>query len=519
MPETLQPPRSPRSSLLLVGALTAAGLFLRLPSFNSSIFGDELSTYFIVTGHSLGHVIYLLQDHSVDLNPPLSFVLAWISERLGDSAQLVRLPSLLAGTAAIPFTYLLGVRTVGSRAALVGATLMALSPFSIFYSSEARAYALLMLLVLIAAYTLVRGLQTGRNRWWVAYGACSCAAFYTHYVAVFPLVALFVLAFWTAPKARRMLITADLAAAIGTVPWLPTFLKETHSPGVSVTDFLTPFTLHNVRIDLGQFSLGYPLRPLAFIPGYLALALMVGGLAAATLGLAVELRAGRRARPPSRGMSLVAVFALAPPVGIALYSWVAPHTIWNANMLICCLPGLALAVGSLVTSSAALVQLVAAALLIGGFAIATSKTLQTDSQRPDYQAAASFIDRTGHAGDPVLDAPAPTPGPLTALDVALSHTELRGRRRHVVLRLGYPPLEAILRAPPYSPVPVTAATAVKDRAERIARGRNLFVVAFGDRTSVASVTAAGGIAKRFRLVETRTFAGFTPVSVAVFRGY
>ena len=218
-------------ALLLVGAITTVGLVLRLPHYHDSLFGDELSTYFIVTGHSLGRVIDLLQGNSVDLNPPLFFVLAWATEGLGDSPQLIRLGSFAAGIAAIPLTYLLGLWTVGRRAALVGAALVALSPFLIFYTTEARAYGLVLLLVILSTLTLLRALETRRVRWWAAYAACSCAVAYTHYPPVFLLAGQFAWAFWTRPDARTALVAANAAAALAYLPWLPTVLDNTGSPG------------------------------------------------------------------------------------------------------------------------------------------------------------------------------------------------------------------------------------------------------------------------------------------------
>ena len=58
-----------------------------------------------------------------EITPPLYFVAAWLTTRIGVSPELLRAPSLLAGAAAIPLVYLLGVRTVGRRAALVAAAL------------------------------------------------------------------------------------------------------------------------------------------------------------------------------------------------------------------------------------------------------------------------------------------------------------------------------------------------------------------------------------------------------------
>ena len=71
-----------RWALWIVGAITVVGLLLRLPSFNSSLFGDEISTYFIVTGHSLGRVLQLVHSNQ-ETSPPLYFILAWITKGLG----------------------------------------------------------------------------------------------------------------------------------------------------------------------------------------------------------------------------------------------------------------------------------------------------------------------------------------------------------------------------------------------------------------------------------------------------
>src|SRR5205085_11633972 len=102
------------------------GLLLRLSSLSNSLFGDELSTYYAVAGHGLGRTLQIVRSDQ-ELNPPLYFALAWLFARLGDTPEALRLPSMLAGTAAIPLTYLLGMRTVGRRAAIIGAALVATS--------------------------------------------------------------------------------------------------------------------------------------------------------------------------------------------------------------------------------------------------------------------------------------------------------------------------------------------------------------------------------------------------------
>jgi Dolichyl-phosphate-mannose-protein mannosyltransferase len=520
-------------SLLLVGTITMLGLLLRLPSFEDALYGDELSTYFIVTDHSLGRVIDLLQGNSVDLNPPLFFVLAWATERLGDPPQLIRLASLLAGTAAIPLTYLLGLRSVGRRAALVGVALMALSPFLIFYTTEARAYGLVLLLVVLSTLTLLKALDSGRFGWWAAYAACSSALIYTHYPPVFLLVAQFGWAFWTRPEARRALLGANLAAAVAYLPWLPTVLDNTRSPGAQTIGILNPFGLEAIRSDLGHWSFGHPYIPVEEMPGVVAITMLVAGLASALVGVALRVRNSAQdqmaLRPPP-GLVLILLLALATPVGLALYSSLR-DSVWEARNLAPSWPGLALAVGALVTAAGGLFRVAAVALVVGAFAIGGVKMLEAGSQRPAYDEAAGFIDQASHAGDVVVEVPFPTPGPLAPVeDVALAHAGPSASGHPWLLRLGVPSLKAQLRARPYALLPVPPAPAVAKRAAGLASAGTLFVVApdfvplWRQVSASVAAQAAGplppfveALPVRFRHQETRTFPGFLPVSVHVFR--
>ncbi|MEA2401028.1 MAG: mannosyltransferase [Thermoleophilaceae bacterium] len=536
-----------RPALLLVGALTALGLLLRLPSFEDALYGDELSTWFIVTDGGPGRVIDLLQGNSVDLNPPLFFLVAWVTAHLGDAPQLIRLPSLLAGTAAIPLTYLLGTWTVGRRAALVGAALIALSPFLIFYTTEARAYGLVLLLVVATALALLRALDTGAFGWWAAYAACSCALIYTHYPPVFLLGVQFVWVFLTRPEARRALLAANAAAAIGYLPWLGTVLDNTGSPGAKTIGILNPFGVDAITGDLGRWAVGHPYIPLGTVPGALAIALLVAGCAVAVAGIALRLRAGQ---PQSRwrlpwGLGFVLLLALACPVGLALYSAVG-DSVWEARNLTPSWPGLALALGALVTAPAGVLRPVAVVLVLAAFAIGGAKMLEASSQRPDYDELAQFVDSRPGV---VAEVSAPSPGPLAPFgDVALPGSR-DGATRQRVLRVGSAPLQDQLRARPYSPVPAPPADAVARRAALLARGGSLFLVApgaaplealrngdvtaagagleatFGDGPPAALMVATLAPLRQFlsalppdlRHVETRTFDGFMPVTVYVFR--
>ena len=104
--------------------ITVGGLLIRLKSFNDSLFGDEISTYYIVVGHSLGRVLRLVDNQ--ETSPPLYFIVAWATKGVAgirpNRSDWCRWSPERRHTP----HFLLGLWTVGRRAALVGATCMAL---------------------------------------------------------------------------------------------------------------------------------------------------------------------------------------------------------------------------------------------------------------------------------------------------------------------------------------------------------------------------------------------------------
>ena len=170
---------------LVVLAMVVVGGILRLVVARQDLFGDELATYWVVS--TRGSEVVETVSTTAEITPPLSFVLSWLTTRLGLSPELVRLPALIAGIAAIPLVYAVGTRTVGRSAAVLGAALTTLSPFMIFYSAEARGYGrhgaappvdLALLLAIEADQT--------RGGW--AMRRSVCLAAYTHYTVVFVLL-------------------------------------------------------------------------------------------------------------------------------------------------------------------------------------------------------------------------------------------------------------------------------------------------------------------------------------------
>ncbi|MEN3279463.1 MAG: mannosyltransferase [Solirubrobacteraceae bacterium] len=516
---------------MVVAAVTVIGVLLRLPSLGDSLFGDELSTYYTVAGHGLGRTVAVVRSDQ-ELTPPVYYVLAWAASRFGDSPDALRLPSLFAGVAAIPLTYLLGVRTVGRRAAVVGSGLMAASPFLIFYSTEGRAYALMLVLGLLSTLALLRALDGPQRRWWVAYAACSCAALYTHYTVVFVLAAQFLWAFSTRPDVRRALLAANAAAALGFLPWVTQLLDDTRSPCADLIGGLQPFGLGAVRTDIGRWSIGHPYIALSSLPGEVALAMLVAGFAAAILGVVLRARTADAVLPsrPAAGVILILVLALAAPAGAALYSAIGT-SVFTARNLVASSPGFALAAGMLLTAGQGVLRATAVSLVVAAFGIGGVQMIYSRNQRPDYAAAARFIDHSGAAGDPVIEVPFPTPGPLTATYVALHQAGRFALADHPLFQLGSPSIATQLRARtagvgPCASVflPPTPARTIASEASARPGAREVFLVTLGSLSLDALRKSTGSppgqllaaFPPRYGHVGTRRFPGLGGLTLSVY---
>ncbi len=207
-------------TILAVALLTAAAFALRFRGIGEGLWRDEPVTLAETHGRTLYGVLDVVANGG-EYNPPLPFVLSWLSAKVGDPTTWIRAPSLVLGTATVPLVFLLGTRCLTRPAALVAAGFMALSPFAIHYGIEARAYAALMCFSALSALMLLVAVETGRARWWAAYGAAVAAVLYTHYTGIFVIGAQGAWILLMHRRRWRALMLAYLGAAVAYLPWLP----------------------------------------------------------------------------------------------------------------------------------------------------------------------------------------------------------------------------------------------------------------------------------------------------------
>ena len=172
--------RRPGTAVL---ALTLGAAALRFATLNmQSIWLDESATIILVRRGFSGMLSHLSSSESA---PPLYYILVWAWTRLFGVGPLgFRTLSALVGTLTVPVMYAAG-RRISTRAGLWAAALTAVNPAMYYYSQEARAYALVILLSAAALVLWQRALEAPnpRNLW--LWAALSSLAVLTHYFAAF----------------------------------------------------------------------------------------------------------------------------------------------------------------------------------------------------------------------------------------------------------------------------------------------------------------------------------------------
>jgi hypothetical protein len=380
-------------ALALVAALAFA---LRITQLHQSLAGDEVFSYQDVVGRSFGAVLSTVHAGGEN-SPPLFFLLAWATAKLGDASVWLRLPSVLAGTATVVVVYAIARVSVGRAAGLIAAAIMAVAPFAVFYGIEARPYATMVFLVALSTLALLHALRTRHPAWWTVYTLATAAAAYTHYTAIFLLAAQGAYSLWAARDRLTQPLLANAAVVLLYLPWLPNLRGK----ALAVIGALYPLTVHRVLGDLLRPFPGHPSAPLSAIPT--AVGMIVFALCVLAGAVATAMRARGRSptvRWPPRGLVLLIVLALATPVGLLAYSLLVTD-LWLPRGLSASIPAGALVIGALLTGLPRRWLVVATAAVLAVLLLGTLRSFEPAYARGPFRSIAAQLDRTAPRRDPV----------------------------------------------------------------------------------------------------------------------
>jgi 4-amino-4-deoxy-L-arabinose transferase-like glycosyltransferase len=222
----------------LIGALTVVAVALRFSlAHQSGFWRDEALFLGIVQSPTWSEMFHFLRFN--ESHPPLFYILMRIWVGLcGDShAAVVALPVVL-GAAIVPSTYYIVTRVFGNTAAIVAATMTAISPSLSFYSALVRPYSLLPLLGLLSCYALWQAITTNARPSWVAFTGVSILLLYTHnfaWVIVVSQGIIIGVAAMVNRRERRRIVKSGLLALAAILvcylPWLSTFIAQARNAG------------------------------------------------------------------------------------------------------------------------------------------------------------------------------------------------------------------------------------------------------------------------------------------------
>lgn len=127
---------------------------------------------------------------ALDIHPPFWFLVVNFSQRLGGNSDFAfRLPSVIAGILTVFVVYILGRNLFSGQVGLIAALLTSVSSFHLYYSQEARMYAIYGLLSTITFWLLWMALVEGQIWWWIGFALTTTLNCYTHYFAFLLLFA------------------------------------------------------------------------------------------------------------------------------------------------------------------------------------------------------------------------------------------------------------------------------------------------------------------------------------------
>lgn len=300
------------SQKLLISGLALLAFLLRAYRLDfQSYWIDEGWTVFFahLSPAELWHLLQVTEIMPPFYHPSTIY---WI-KLAGDSEYALRFYSLVFGVLAVPLTYRLGKDLGDSRLGLIAAFLMAVSPYQVWHSQEARMYSIFTATSVMSMWGFVNLWQRRGPRWWAVYIIGTEWAIMTHYHAVvlIGIQGLFLLLTWR----KNWRTYPAWAASLGVmvllyVPWLifGSNLLQSYINWIEPTPLAESFLRSAIAYSVGELVPRPQAVPLAMV-------------FAAVYGLGL-VYAARRNWKNWRGpemLALLVAYTLAPNIAAWVY--------------------------------------------------------------------------------------------------------------------------------------------------------------------------------------------------------
>jgi mannosyltransferase len=213
---------------------------------NPELWRDELASWSFAT-RSVPSLIATARDTGATQLAYYLLLHFWITA-FGDSADAMRIMSVLAMAGAAACVTLVGRRLAGTRAGLISGLVFALVPSISRFAQEVRFYSLEVLVAMLATLLLLRALDRPTVPRWAAYAACMAVLGYVDIVGLSVVAghaAGVLLRWWQDRDSRTFWFAAAALGGLGAclplavvgsaqagdqIAWIP-------RPGADLTDF------------------------------------------------------------------------------------------------------------------------------------------------------------------------------------------------------------------------------------------------------------------------------------------
>jgi mannosyltransferase len=357
-------------------AFIVLGALLRFPTLGLQNFWQDEAVTAALLRLEVSDMLTTMS--ATESTPPLYYLTAraWVLA-FGTGEVGLRALSALAGTLTIPVAYAAAAKLTSRQTGLFVAALTAVNPALVWYSQEARSYALLVLLSGLSLLFLARALRDEGDRdvaWWALTAVLSLL---THYFAGFLIAgeALWLLAAY--PR-RKVAGVAVGSVALACAALLPLALRQSRQGNL---DFIEETRLVSRVVDIGELFLVGPTGQLMQYGRAWLAAMALAALAALALILKAD---------PTRRRSLplpasLAVAGVSIPVVLAL---VGADYILDRNFLPFWFPAaIVVAVGLSASRSPRMGATVGVALVAGSVSLVAAVPLDRSIQREAATAA------------------------------------------------------------------------------------------------------------------------------------
>jgi 4-amino-4-deoxy-L-arabinose transferase-like glycosyltransferase len=370
--------KSVPADVWVLGVLITVAAVIRIITIdNQSFWMDEALTAYeahLPFGAMINTVAH------VETTPPLYFVLIWAwGHVFGTSEVALRSVSLLAGVALVPVAYLAARELVSRWAGVLAAAFVAVNPFLIWYSQEARAYMLLATLSGASFLFFVRARREPSRGNLACWTVFSSLAMMTHFFAGFVVAPEALWLLWIART--RIAALAVATVAVTQVAMLPfAFIDTSHGVGWIAA---VP-RIDRVGQTLLEWGVSILYRRASNAEGFVG-----GALLALTVLALLVLGGDRYTRSAAKVAVAIAGFALLAPLALGFFG---QDYFLSRNLIPAFVPVATLIAAACLAPRARLLGGVLAIGLLAMFSVAAAR-VQTHPglERPNWRAVAHAL--------------------------------------------------------------------------------------------------------------------------------